>query len=155
MKYYKSLVNRDKNTASGKILDSNTDDNPLKGSKTRFNNTVNIVFRAKKMHTKKEMKPYEMQKGREPLRSHVITQPWELSVSQEEIRVNSDDSYESVMHLATSIMQAYEMKAFLINSLKILEIAIQSKASERETLTRLSKLAEGMLLSQDTRIHIF
>lgn len=54
MKYYKSLVNRYKNTASGKILDSNTDNNPLKGSKTRFKDTVNIVFRAKKIHTKME-----------------------------------------------------------------------------------------------------
>lgn len=62
------------------------------------------------------MKPFEMQKGREPPRSHIVTQPWELSVSQEEIRVNCDDSYESVMHLAARVMQVYEVKVFLINS---------------------------------------
>ena len=53
MKYYKSLVNRYKNTASGKILNT-TDNNPLKGSKTRFKDTVNIVFIAKKIHIKME-----------------------------------------------------------------------------------------------------
>ena len=53
-----------------------------------------------------------MQKCRERLRSHIITQPWEPSVSKEEVRVNSDDSYESVMHLAPRVMQAYEKKVF-------------------------------------------
>lgn len=94
-----------------------------------------------------------MQKGREPLRSHIIIQPWELSVLLEEIRMNSDDSYEAVMRLATRVMQAYEVKVFLINNLEILEIAIWSKARERETLTRFSKLAEGRLFSQDPKIH--
>lgn len=64
-----------------------------------------------------------MQKGREPLRSRIIIQPWELSVLLEEIRMNSDDSYEAVMRLATRVMQAYEVKIFLINNLEILEIA--------------------------------
>lgn len=44
MKYYKSLVNRYKSTASGKILDSNSNNNPLEGSKIRFKDTVDIVF---------------------------------------------------------------------------------------------------------------
>lgn len=52
MKYYKSLINRYKNTASGKNLDSNTNNNHLKRSKTRFKDTENIFFRAKKIHTK-------------------------------------------------------------------------------------------------------
>lgn len=54
MKYYKSLVISYKNTASGKTLDSNTDTNSLNGSKTRFKDTVNILFRAKKIYTRME-----------------------------------------------------------------------------------------------------
>lgn len=54
MKYYKSLVNRYKNTASGKIWDSNTNNNPLKGSKLTFKDIWNIVFRAKKIPTHME-----------------------------------------------------------------------------------------------------
>lgn len=38
--------------------------------------------------------------------------------------MNSDDSYESVMHLAARVIPAYEVKVFLINSLEILEIPI-------------------------------
>lgn len=94
------------------------------------------------------MKPYEMHKGRESPRSCIITQPWELSVSQEEVKANSDGSYGCVMYLATRMMQA-----FSVNSLDILEIALPFKASERQTLTQFLKLAAGMLLSKHPKIH--
>lgn len=65
-----------------------------------------------------------MQKHWEPQRSHIITEQWELCEWQEEMRVSSDDSCESVMPLATRVMQAHAGKAFLTNSSEILETAI-------------------------------
>lgn len=69
---------------------------------------MRIYFLEQRKYTQNGIKSYEMQKGREPLRSRIIIQPWELSVLLEEIRMNSDDSYEAVMRLATRVMQAYE-----------------------------------------------
>lgn len=65
-----------------------------------------------------------MQKFQEPLRSYTIREPWELCEWQEEMRVSSGDSCESVMPLATRVMWAHAGKAFLINSSEILETAI-------------------------------
>lgn len=73
---------------------------------------MNVASEQRK-YKEKGMKPDKMQKDKEPLRSCIVTEPQELLASQEEMRVNSDDSHQSVTHLVAMFIQAYDLWSFL------------------------------------------
>lgn len=84
---------------------------------------MKIDFRAKKIQTKMEGSLMKCRNAGTPEVTH-YKRAVGMCEWQEEMRVSSDDSCESVMPLATRVMQAHAAKAFLINSSEILETAI-------------------------------
>lgn len=121
-KYYKSLVNRYKSTAWGKTLDSHSNNNALKGSKTRFRDTVNIDFRPKKIQTKMEG---SLMKCRNSGTPEVTRYKGAMGT----VWMAGGNESEQWWQLWVSNAFSHKGnagKAFLINSSKILETAIWS-----------------------------